>query len=88
MNLLCRKLAQTVDVTILAPSRSRHRVEERLEGVRMIRVPEFGRYASVPLCPTAPFELADSVPTSSICTFRIRWEISPSFSAPRTFRLW
>ena len=57
MNLLCRKLAQTVDVTILAPSRSRHRVEERLEGVRIIRVPEFGRYASVPLCPTAPLEL-------------------------------
>jgi glycosyltransferase involved in cell wall biosynthesis len=57
MNLLCRKLAQTVDVTILAPSRSRRRVEERLEGVRIIRVPEFGRYASVPLCPTAPLEL-------------------------------
>lgn len=57
MNLLCRRLAQSVDVTILAPSRSWRRVEERLEGVRIIRVPEFGRYASVPLCPTAVFEL-------------------------------
>jgi len=28
-----------------------------MEGVRIIRVPEFGRYASVPLCPTAPLEL-------------------------------
>jgi glycosyltransferase involved in cell wall biosynthesis len=57
MNLLCRLLAQTVDVTILVPSRSRHRVEELLQGVRIIRVPEFGRYASVPFCPTAPLEL-------------------------------
>jgi glycosyltransferase involved in cell wall biosynthesis len=57
MNLLCRRLAKTADVVILAPSRSRRRVEENLDGVRIIRVPEFGRYASVPLCPTAPFEL-------------------------------
>ncbi len=57
MHLLCRRLAQTIDVTILAPSRSRHRVEERVDGVRIIRVPEFGRFASTPLCPTAPFEL-------------------------------
>jgi glycosyltransferase involved in cell wall biosynthesis len=57
MHLLCRKLAQTVDTTILAPSQSIHRVEERLEGVRILRVPEFGRFASTPLCPTAPFEL-------------------------------
>jgi len=57
MNLLCRRLAQSIDVTILAPSRSRRRIEEQLEGVQIVRVPEFGRYASVPLCPTAPFEL-------------------------------
>jgi glycosyltransferase involved in cell wall biosynthesis len=57
MHLLCRRLAQTIDVTILAPSRSRRRVEERIEGVRIIRVPEFGRFASTPLCPTAPLEL-------------------------------
>lgn len=44
-------------MTVLAPSRSIHRVEEKLEGFRIIKVPEFGRYASVPLCPTAPFEL-------------------------------
>jgi len=57
MNLLCRRLARTAEVAILTPSRSRRRVVETLEGVRIVRVPEFGRYASVPLCPTAPFEL-------------------------------
>lgn len=57
MHLLCRRLARTVDVTILAPSRSRRRTEEHLDQVRIIRVPEFGRFASTPLCPTAPFEL-------------------------------
>jgi len=57
MNLLCRRLAQLVDVAILTPSRSRCRIDERLEGVRIVRIPEFGRYASVPLCPTAPREL-------------------------------
>jgi|WetSurMetagenome_2_1015567.scaffolds.fasta_scaffold130900_2 glycosyltransferase involved in cell wall biosynthesis len=57
MNLLCRRLAQKVHVTVLVPSRSRRRVEETLDNVRVIRVPEFGRYASVPLCPTSPLEL-------------------------------
>jgi glycosyltransferase involved in cell wall biosynthesis len=57
MYLLCRLLAKTIDVAILAPSRSRHRTEELLEGVRIIRVPEFGRVASTPICPTAPLEL-------------------------------
>jgi rhamnosyl/mannosyltransferase len=32
-------------------------MEESIGRVRIIRVPEFGRYASTPLCPTAPFEL-------------------------------
>jgi rhamnosyl/mannosyltransferase len=69
MNLLCRKIvshfarktgrsyARGMDVAVLAPSRSMRRREERAEGFRIVRVPEFGRYASVPLCPTAPFEL-------------------------------
>jgi glycosyltransferase involved in cell wall biosynthesis len=57
VHLLCRHLARSIDVTILAPSRSRRRVEERIENVRIIRVPEFGRFASTPLCPTAAFEL-------------------------------
>jgi len=57
MNLLCRKLAQQEKVTVLVPSRSRRRVVEILDGVRIVRVPEYGRYASVPLCPTAPLEL-------------------------------
>lgn len=57
MQLLCRHLAGNIDVTVLVPSRSGRRKEEYLEGVKIIRVPEFGRYASAPLCPTAPFEL-------------------------------
>jgi len=69
MNLLCRKIvrnfarktahsnAREIDVTVLAPSRSLQRREEQADGFRIIRIPEFGRYASVPLCPTAPFEL-------------------------------
>jgi rhamnosyl/mannosyltransferase len=58
MQLLCTRLARHLDVTVLVPSRSRRRVEERLNGVQVLRVPEFGRYASVPLCPTMPHELA------------------------------
>ena len=57
MHLLCRRLAQTADVAMLVPSRSRRRMEERIEGIHIVRVPEFGRFASTPLCPTAPLEL-------------------------------
>ncbi|MBN1570159.1 MAG: glycosyltransferase [Acidobacteria bacterium] len=57
MHVLCRRLAQSIDVAILAPSSSIRRREERLEGVQIIRVPEYGRYASTPVCPSAPFEL-------------------------------
>jgi glycosyltransferase involved in cell wall biosynthesis len=65
MNLLCRWLARTIDVAILAPSRSLRRTEQRLENVRIIRIPEFGRYASVPFCPTAPWELRSLRPNVS-----------------------
>src|SRR5262245_16627141 len=54
MRLLCTGLARQVEVTVLVPSRSRRAIKECLEGVSVIRVPEFGRYASVPLCPTMP----------------------------------
>ncbi len=57
MQVLCTGLARCIDVTVLVPSRSRRRIEERLDGVRVIRVPEFGRYFSVPLCPGMPAEL-------------------------------
>jgi glycosyltransferase involved in cell wall biosynthesis len=57
LSLLSRLLAARLDVTVLIPGRSRRRVEEKFDGVRVIRVPEFGRYASAPLCPTAPLEL-------------------------------
>lgn len=57
MALLCSGLAPHADVSVLVPSRSRRRVAEYVDGVRVIRVPEFGRYAAVPLCPTMPAEL-------------------------------
>jgi rhamnosyl/mannosyltransferase len=57
MQVLGAGLARHIDVTVLVPSRSRRRREERLDGVRVIRVPEFGRYFSAPLCPSMPAEL-------------------------------
>jgi glycosyltransferase involved in cell wall biosynthesis len=57
MTLLCRRLARQENVTMMAPSRSRRRVEDRVNDVRVVRIPEFGRVASVPVCPSAPFEL-------------------------------
>lgn len=62
MGLLCGRLASKMDVAVLVPSRSRARVEERMDGVTLVRVPEFGRYASVPLCPTMPRELRRLAP--------------------------
>jgi rhamnosyl/mannosyltransferase len=62
MQTLCTGLARKIDVTVLVPSRSWRRIEERLDGVRVIRVPEPGRYFSVPLCPTMPFELGRLAP--------------------------
>jgi glycosyltransferase involved in cell wall biosynthesis len=57
MQVLCAGLARHIDATVLVPSRSRRRIEERLDGVRVIRVPELGRYFSAPLCPSMPAEL-------------------------------
>lgn len=57
MHLLCTALAKELEVFVLVPSRSRKKVADQIDGVQVIRVPEFGRYASAPLCPTAPREL-------------------------------
>ena len=57
MQLLCAGLARELDVAVLVPSRSWRRVEERRHAVSVVRVPEFGRYGSVPLCPTMPRDL-------------------------------
>jgi glycosyltransferase involved in cell wall biosynthesis len=57
MRLLCTALAARCEVIVLVPSRSRRTVEERIDGVRVVRVPEYGRYASAPLCPSAPWRL-------------------------------
>lgn len=57
MHVLCSRLARDATVTVLVPSRSRRTVEEQIDGVRVIRAAEFGRYASAPLCPSAPWRL-------------------------------
>jgi glycosyltransferase involved in cell wall biosynthesis len=62
MQVLCAGLARHIDVTVLVPSRSRRRIEERCNGVRVIRVPEFGRYFSAPLCPSMAAELRRLAP--------------------------
>ena len=58
VHLLCSGLARSIDVAVVAPSRSLRRRDERIDRVQVIRVPEFGRYAAVPLCPSMPWELA------------------------------
>jgi len=62
MQVLCAGLARHMDVSVLVPSRSRRRIEERIKGVQVIRVPEFGRYLSAPLCPSMPAELRRLAP--------------------------
>ncbi len=58
MQLLCSGLALSMDVSVLVPSRSFLRRTETIDGVQVVRVPEFGRFAAVPFCPTMPSELA------------------------------
>ena len=72
MQVLCAGLARHVDVTVLVPSRSRRRMEERLDGVRVVRVPEFGRYFSAPLCPSMAAELRRLAADVVTCTSRTR----------------
>ena len=62
MQLLCGGLARTLEVVALVPSRSWRGREEMRDGVRVVRVPEFGRLAAVPFCPTMPFKLAQLKP--------------------------
>src|SRR5262245_13186597 len=62
MAVLCAGLARKVEVAVLAPSQSARRAEEWIDGVRVIRVPELGRYLSVPFCPTVPGELRRLAP--------------------------
>lgn len=62
MRVLCAGLARHVDVAVLVPSRSLRRIEDHLDGVRIIRAPELGRYLSAPLCPSMPAELRRLAP--------------------------
>jgi rhamnosyl/mannosyltransferase len=62
MRVLCAGLARHVDVSVLVPSRSFRRTEERIDGVRVVRTPEFGRYLSSPFCPGMAAELRRLAP--------------------------
>ena len=57
MQLLCTGLAHSMDVAVLVPSHSFHKHTETVNRVEVLRVPEYGRYAAVPFCPTMPGEL-------------------------------
>jgi len=57
LHLLSRELARDADVTVLVPARARSTRVEEIDGVRVVRAAEFGRYASAPLCPTMPLWL-------------------------------
>jgi glycosyltransferase involved in cell wall biosynthesis len=58
MQLLCTGLAKSIGVAVLVPSHSFRRLTETIDGVDVVRVPEFGRFAAVPFCPTMPRDLA------------------------------
>ena len=58
MQLLCKGLSASMDVAVLVPSHSFRKRVETIDAVDVVRVPEFGRFAAVPLCPTMPRELA------------------------------
>jgi rhamnosyl/mannosyltransferase len=62
MRVLCTALARHVDVTVLVPSRSFRRVEETIDGVRVVRTPEYGRYLAAPFCPSMAAELRRLAP--------------------------
>jgi len=54
---LAEGMASTWDVVVVAANDSRETVEERLDGVRVVRVGARGVAASVPLCPSLPSRL-------------------------------
>ena len=58
MQLLCTGLAKSMDVAVLVPSHSFHKRRETIDGVEVVRVPEYGRWAAVPFCPGMPYDLA------------------------------
>ncbi|MGE5761661.1 MAG: glycosyltransferase [Gemmatimonadota bacterium] len=62
MRVLCSGLAKHCEVSVLVPSRSLGRRDDVVDGVRVVRVPEWGRYAAVPFCPTMPRELRRLAP--------------------------
>jgi glycosyltransferase involved in cell wall biosynthesis len=57
---VARSLAPGIRPTVLTSSRSGRRVEQEVEGVRIVRVPEYGRFFSTPLTPSWFSELRRS----------------------------
>lgn len=57
INLMAHGTKDQFDVTVLVCSGGRTRVDELLDGIRVVRVPELGRFASAPFSPAFPGEL-------------------------------
>jgi rhamnosyl/mannosyltransferase len=48
---LCARLKDRVDLTVLVSNEGRRTVEETVDGVRVVRVPRWGQFASTPISP-------------------------------------
>ena len=57
---VARSLAPEIRSTVLTSSRSGRRVDQEIEGVRIVRVPEYGRFLSTPVTPSWFSELRRS----------------------------
>ena len=57
INLMAHGTKDEYDITVLVCSGSKTRVDEAIDGIRVVRVPELGRVASAPVSPGFPFEL-------------------------------
>jgi rhamnosyl/mannosyltransferase len=57
INLMAHGTRDEYDVTVLVCSGGASRRDEVLDGIRVVRVPEFGRFASAPFSPAFPWEL-------------------------------
>jgi glycosyltransferase involved in cell wall biosynthesis len=57
INLMARGTLDQYEVSVLACSGETSRREETIDGVRVVRAAEFGRFASAPFSPTFPLEV-------------------------------
>jgi glycosyltransferase involved in cell wall biosynthesis len=51
LQALCSQLRESVDLEVVVANDSRHRIEERIDGVQVSRIPTISVLASTPVCP-------------------------------------